>query len=113
MNNKRKSLAKAKVIINIDFPQEFINQYIIYEKAIIVDINQNIKSTRKRFEGVVIQDYDICVRNEWIIDEQCYLKKDLYEAEFYKRQPYEYVREKIKRDRTRIVSLQLLDNGLI
>ena len=48
MNNKKKGLSKAKVIINIDFPKELINKYNIYEKAIIVNMVNNIKINKKK-----------------------------------------------------------------
>ncbi len=114
MNNKRKSLLKAKIIINIDFPEEFINQYSIYENAIILDIFGNTKITKKRFNGIVISDYDICIKNkeEYMSEEDLFYQKDLYEAEFYKKQPYLYVREKIKKDGIKISALYSL-NGVI
>ena len=64
MNNKKKSLAKAKIIVNIDFPQELINQYIIYEQAIIVDCYGNITINKKRFNGLIIQNYDIDIKDK-------------------------------------------------
>ena len=30
-NNKKKSLAKAKIILNIDFPEELVNKYNLLE----------------------------------------------------------------------------------
>ena len=48
MNNKKKSLAKAQIIVNIDFPSEIINQYVICENAtIIVDFLVNYSHYRQ------------------------------------------------------------------
>ena len=107
MNNKKKSLAKAKLMINIDFPEEFLNQYVIYENAIIIDIPGNTKINKKRFNGIIIEDYCISMKHkeEYSIEETLFYTKDLYEAEFYKKQPYVYVREKIKRDGVMITEL--------
>ena len=107
MNNKKKSLAKAQIIINIDFPSEIINQYVICENATIIDMCGKTKITKKCFNGVVIQDYEIEIKNkrEYTIDGNYYYQKDLYEAEFYKQQPFEYVREKIKKDGVKIAKL--------
>ena len=107
MNNKKKSLAKAKIIVNIDFPQELINQYIIYEKAIIVDYYGNIKINKKRFNGIIVQNYDIEIKdiNKYILESKKYYIKELYEAEFYKKQPYENVRDKIQKDGIKISKL--------
>ena len=41
-NNKKKCLRRKEIIINIDFPEELINKYNIYEKAIIINIEENI-----------------------------------------------------------------------
>ena len=107
MNNKKKSLAKAKIIVNIDFPQELINQYIIYEQAIIVDCYGNITINKKRFNGLIIQNYDIDIKdkNKYYLENEKYLKKELYEEELYKKQPYENVREKIQKDGINISKL--------
>lgn len=114
MNNKKKSLAKAQIIINIDFPSEIINQYAICENATIIDMCGKTKIAKKRFNGVVIQDYEIEIKNkkEYTIDENYYYQKDLYEAEFYKQQPFEFVREKIKKDGVKIVKL-ISQRGII
>ena len=107
MNNKKKSLAKAKIIVNIDFPQELINQHIIYEKAIIIDCYENIIINKKRFNGVILQDYDIDIKdiNKYILENEKYYRKELYEAEFYKKQPYENIRDKIQKDGIKINKL--------
>ena len=70
-NNRRKSLLKSKIILNIDFPTELINKYQIYEEAIIVNLKGNVKIEKKRFNGININDYEICFK---------------YEDEFYCRQ---------------------------
>lgn len=113
MNNKKKGLSKAKVIINIDFPKELINQYNIYEKAIIVNMVNNIKINKKRFEGKIIKGYNIRFENKNIenIDNEKFDTKVIYESNFYYEQPYKYVREKIKKDGVQIKNLYL-QNGV-
>ena len=58
-NNKRKSLSKSKLILNIDFPKEIINQFNIYDNATIITWEDNIKILKKRFNGKIISDYNI------------------------------------------------------
>ncbi len=58
-NNKRKALAKSDLIVNFDFVQESINQYNINENAIIINLSKKIKITKKRFNGIVITDYEV------------------------------------------------------
>ena len=107
MNNKKKSLAKAQLIINFDFPTELLKQYAIFEDSTIIDVTGNIKILKKRFNGVIITNYEINFKNksEYKIDDKSFFARDLYEAEFYKNQPYKYVREKIKRDGIYICNL--------
>lgn len=57
--NKKQALTKTKIIINFDFSEETINQYNINENAIIINLSQELKINKKRFNGIIIKDYDI------------------------------------------------------
>ena len=112
-NNKKKSLMKSQIIINIDFPIELINKYSINESATIVNVKRPIKITQKRFNGVTVNDYEIEYRND-ICNEKFFVDKynlkDLYEAEMYKRDSFTNLRKKIKNDKVLINKLYL-NNG--
>lgn len=112
-NNKKKSLMKSQIIINIDFPKELINKYRINESATIVNVKSPIKITQKRFNGVTVNDYEIEYRND-ICNEKFFVDKynlkDLYEAEMYKRDSFTNLRKKIKNDKILINKLYL-NNG--
>ena len=112
-NNKKKSLMKSLIIINIDFPKELINKYRINESATIVNVKRPIKITQKRFNGVTVNDYEIEYRND-ICNEKFFVDKynlkDLYEAEMYKRDSFTNLRKKIKNDKVLINKLYL-NNG--
>ena len=56
-NNKRKSLLKADLILNIDFPKEFLNQFAIFDEATIINFEGDFKIRKKRFNGKVINDF--------------------------------------------------------
>lgn len=58
-NNKKKSLLKSNLILNIDFPTELINQYQIKDDSIIINIQGNVFIKKKRFSGICINDYEI------------------------------------------------------
>ena len=58
-NNRRKSLLKAGVILNIDFPKEVLNQFTIFDQAIIINLEGNMAIKKKRFCGKVINDIEI------------------------------------------------------
>ena len=112
-NNKKKSLMKSQIIINIDFPKELINKYRINESATIVNVKRPIKITQKRFNGVTVNDYEIEYRND-ICNEKFFVDKYnlkvLYEAEMYKRDSFTNLRKKIKNDKVLINKLYL-NNG--
>ena len=114
-NNKKKSLMKSQIIINIDFPKELINKYRINENAAIINVKRPIKITQKRFNGVTVNDYEIEYRND-ICNEKFFVDKynlkDLYEAEMYKRDSFTNLRKKIKNDKVLINKLYLNNEEL-
>lgn len=100
-NNKKKSLMKSQIIINVDFPKELIDRYRINEYATIINIKEKLKIKQKRFEGRIINDYEIKLKNNYfgekIVDRQYYCK-DLYESELHKKTQYKELRKKIKKE---------------
>lgn len=112
-NNKKKSLMKSQIILNIDFPQELINKYSIYDDAVIVNLKGNIKINKKRFNGLNINNYEINFRfdkqNNKALNNKYYLK-DLYQSELYKRQKISEIKKQIKNDKVVIKNL-IINNG--
>lgn len=112
-NNKKKSLMKSQIILNIDFPKELINKYNIQDEAIIVNVRGNVKINKKRFNGLNINDYEIDFRddkkNNKALNDKFYLK-DLYEARLYKKQRISEIKEKIRVDKV-IIKKLILNNG--
>lgn len=114
-NNKNKSLLKSQVIINMDFNQELINQYKIYEEAIIINAEENIRIDAIRFNGIVINDYEIEIgRKEFIWRDgiEKYRQRDLIEAELYVRDTYKNIRKKIQKNNIKIKELYGI-NGIV
>lgn len=58
-NNKKKSIAKAGIILNIDFPKELINKYTIGRNAIIINLEEKVMIENRNFNGIVISDYQL------------------------------------------------------
>lgn len=114
-NNKKKSLMKSQIILNIDFPKELINKYNIQDEAIIINVKGNIKINKKRFNGLNINNYEIDFRDDKksskALNNRFYLK-DLYESELYKKQNVSEIRKKIKNDKV-IIKKLILNNGEI
>lgn len=107
-NNKKKSLAKSDIIINVDFPSELLNKYRVNDNATIVNIKLNAKIDKKRFNGLIINNYEITYnpKEEFDYDKMhLYDKKDIYESIIYKNMPYKVIEEKIKQDNVKITSL--------
>ena len=107
-NNKRKGLAKAKLILNADFPQELVNKYEIYEKAIIVNVKTHVRISKKRFNGVSINSYDITYQNLEDFDydkANKYKACEVYEAYVNKKQTFADGMKQIERDKVEISTL--------
>lgn len=115
-NNKRKSLEKAKIIINIDFTEETVNQYNINQTAILINTNSRIKIYSKRFNGINIHDYRMYVKSDKLFKLKEELKefedRELYESILLKEKSFYNVRKKIEEDNAHIISL-IGNNGTI
>ena len=98
----------------MDFPQELINQYSIYEKAIIINIKENIKIATKRFNGICINNYDISFQNkEFDYDKETkYKASKIYEAQINKRQPFREIIKQIDNDKVKITKLMGINSKL-
>lgn len=111
-NNKRKSLAKAKIIINIDFNEETLNQFNINRDAIVININNSVEIKTKLFNGINAYDYyidyDIDLDNELL---KFFDKKLVYESMLEKKD-YNKIIEDIAMDNLQIVNL-VGKNGII
>ena len=101
-NNKNKSLLNVKLIINIDFPEEIINKYDIYNNAIIVNILNEIKVKAKKFNGINIKYYKAYIPKEFKMDG--FSKNIIYESMIYNCN-YEEARKNIINNKIRISRL--------
>lgn len=107
-NNKKKGISKSKLVLNVDFPSELINQYNIYENAIIVNLRGNVKISKKRFNGISINDYDIVFEKakEFDYDKNTKYKAcKIYEAQINKKQPFQEIMKQIEKDKVKICKL--------
>lgn len=66
-NNKKKSLKKAKIIINLDFWEEEIIKYTIFRNAMLINLTQEKINNLKGFEGIIVQDIQLKLeQTEWM-----------------------------------------------
>lgn len=114
-NNRRKSLVKSDIIYNVDFPEEILNKYVITDDAIIINLRGKMKIKKKRFNGIIINNYEINLRDdkkdEKMISKKYYFR-DIYQAELYQKQGFNNLKEKVKKDNVRVSKL-FLSNGEI
>ena len=99
----------------MDFNQELINQYKIFENAIIINVEESIKIDSIRFNGIIINDYEVEIgRKEFIWREgiEKYKQKDLIEADLYVRDTYKNIKRKIQKNNISIKELYGI-NGII
>lgn len=112
-NNKKKSLMKSGLVLNVDFPKELLNKYNLREDAIIVNVKGKMKINKKRFNGLNVQDYEIDFRDDRKDAKALsgnYFLKDLYEAGLYRKQQISVIKEKMKLDKVTVTKL-FLNNG--
>ena len=114
-NNKKKSLMKSNIIINVDFPKELLNKYRIKEDSNIINLRGKMKIIQKRFNGLNINNYEIDFRDDkkeiCVYSGKFYLR-DLYESKLYKKQGIDAILQEINRDKIVIKKLYL-NNGTI
>lgn len=71
LNNKKKSLKRAKFIINIDFNEKDINEFFINREAKILNISSNKIKNISGFDGIIINNINI-------VDFEKYQMRDIY-----------------------------------
>lgn len=115
-NNKRKSLLKTDIIINIDFEEELLNRYKINNKAIIININKKTKINSKLFSGININYYKIKYKDIEIFSQNNMNKyfdtNILYESYIYRKDNLYNILEQINKDKVEIIEL-IGNNGKI
>lgn len=109
-NNKKTSLAKSEIIVNIDFPKEILNKYRIYDKAVIFNVLDKIAIESKRFNGINVNYYKISMPDKYEMDE--FENEVMYESIIYKYKELDNIRERIEKDKIRIKKL-IGENGPI
>ncbi len=109
-NNKRRSILKSELIINLDFPEELINNYRINDKAVIINIDDKVDIKSKRFNGININYFKIILPEKYKIEG--FQNEVIYESLIYAKSNYKDISEKITNDKIAINKL-IGNNGII
>lgn len=111
-NSYKKSLSKSRYIINLDFSLIDINEYVIFNKAVIINCkDESIKIKSKLFNGVIVNSYNIKFKKE-IRDKfrkiNIYHKYNsllLYESYIFNKRNIAQVIEQVNQDKVTIIEL--------
>ena len=68
-NNKKKSLKRAKIIINLDFSKEELSKYAIFRNALIINIAGDKLTNLKGFEGIIVQDIEVYFKENEVLNQ--------------------------------------------
>lgn len=94
-NNKKKSLKKAKIIINLNLSKDEINTYQLFRNSIIVNLSKEKLVNLKGFEGTIIDNIDIKLEKNEIND---ILEKNNIISNFKSIEIYQILTETEKRN---------------
>ena len=118
-NNKRKSLKKARWVINLDFEMNELKNYVLYRNAFILNMTEEKQMKIPAFEGIIIQKIELTVKEklqqEWKamgLDSQVFDIIDLYETCVQKQSDYFQNVRKLEENGVKIINL-IGNNGRI
>ena len=107
-NNKKKSLLNVPIILNMDFNKEVLNKYKVNDNATIINLEGDMRIENKRFNGIIVNDYEIIVEREEIIwrdNMEEYKNKDILESILYMKDTYSNICMKIRKNKVKIKEL--------
>ena len=118
-NNKKKSLKKAKWIINLDFEVQQLKSYSIFRNAIIFNMTTENITKLPAFEGIMVNQLEILVKaelqEEWKekgLDTNVFDRMDLYETCVKRQDTYAQNVRKVEENEVKVVNL-IGNNGRI
>lgn len=105
-NNKKKSLKRAKIIINFDYGNDFFEEFSINRNCIIINLYENSINMKSSFHGTIVEGIKVEYINRYkeLIDSEYFDKTILYESYIFEDEPYR-VLSKIKEDECKIKKL--------
>lgn len=108
-NNRRKSLLKTDIIVNIDFNEDLLNKYKIDRNAVIINTNEKVNIYTKLFNGINVNYYNIRYNDINIFNEndmnKYFNSTVLYESYIYRKDNLYNILEQINKDNVEITEL--------
>lgn len=105
-NNKKKSLQKAKIIINFDVKNDDFSNYQINRNSIVINLSDNIMKMEKSFNGIIVNSMQIGDINYKIRNYYLFEYIDLYESSIFEERSFNKLLNKIEED-------NIIINGLL
>lgn len=109
-NNKKKSLKKAKWIVNFDFSQKELKKYTIYRRAILLSVPEE-EYEQTGFDGIQIRKMgiDTCeeIKDFWKkhhLLPECSIES-LYESLINRKADFQSVKRQMQKDDVKIIRL--------
>lgn len=102
-NNCKQALANARIILNLDFPEELLNKYNIFRKAIILNLNNEIKILPKKFQGINIKGIKCHIPEQYKMD--MFENEVVYESLIINLKDFSNIRNQIVKDSVSVESL--------
>jgi len=109
-NNKNKALLGSDIVVNMDFPSDFISKYRLSNTSIILNINDNIVIKSKKFSGINVNDYEVEIPYEYKLEG--FSDKIVYESIVCGDSNLDNIMKSIKKDNVKITKL-IGNNGEI
>lgn len=107
-NNKTKALLNAEIVVNFDFDEERINQYVFMPSATIINIKKQTNINDTNFRGSVINNYKIeCDEEilEGIEGKSNFDSNILYESLIYRKDTFYHIRKQLEEDKVELLEL--------
>lgn len=109
-NNYKQALINSRIILNMDFPEELLSKYNIFRKAILINLNNEIKQLPKKFQGINIRGIKCHIPEQYKMD--MFENEVLYESLIINLKEFSNIRNQITEDNVRVESL-IGNNGKI
>lgn len=99
-NNKKKSLQRAEIIINIDLSQEELLKYQINRNAIVINLSKNVIEMKKSFNGIIANLLEIGrLHSSSVNGESLFKNIEVYESTIIDKVCLKEILDKIKEDK--------------